>query len=574
MTSRNRISQCHLIYIFALCVFLLVSACSSGGTTTGSLSGFVKDGDEPVSGVTVTLQGTDVSAVTDAAGAFTLENLPVGRSARISAWKEGYYCGLLIEAEVPADGVVVNIRRHPLVDYEHYEWLSPEGPYGCVQCHPVLTEMAKQDAHLGAATNPRFLSTYYGQDVLGNQSPDTTYKTITTQWGTFDVPQPYDRTQPYYGPGWRIDFPNSTGNCTSCHIPGSAANGDVDPRSVTGADKYGVHCDFCHKVGYTHMDSNTGLPPVASPGVQNIDLYRPNIFSNLWSQLFMGSFADGNSPDEGTLAPAGGRNVTTFEAKRTLYSESQYCAPCHYGGFWGQPVYTSYGEWAESPYADKQSATYKTCQDCHMPAPTLYNGKIMTNIAPDKGGVERKPSSLHSHNMTVTPELLSNSLSMAASASLNGSEMIVDVTLTNDRTGHHIPTDSPLRHMILVVEAKDGNGQMLTMKEGSTLPEWCGVGEPKNGYYANMPGKAFAKVLKEMWTDVVPAISYWRHSTVASDNRLAALASDRSSYTFLTSGSPVTVTVTLIYRRTFIEMREQKKWDSPDIVISQRKIEL
>jgi hypothetical protein len=577
LNSKGNHPPCHLNLVFVLCIYLFVSACgsSSSGPTTGSISGFVKDGNEPVAGVTVTFQGTYISAVSDSAGAFTLRGVPAGNGARISAWKEGYYCGLLTELVVPAKDVVVSLRRHQLTDYEHYEWVSPEeGQGSCVQCHPALTEMAMQDAHLKAAVNPRFLSTYYGQDTLGNQSPNTTYKTITTQWGTFDVPQPYDRTQPYFGPGWRIDFPDSTGNCTSCHIPGAATKGDVDPRSVTGADKYGVHCDFCHKVGYVHLEQNTGLPPVTQPGVQNIDLFRPNIFSDLWSQLFMGSLADGNALDGGVPSPDGGINVITFEAKRTLYSESRYCAPCHYGGFWGQPVYTSYAEWAESPYADKQSASYKTCQDCHMPSPTLYKGKVLTNIAPGKGGIERNPSQLHSHNMTVTPELLRNSLTMDASASWIGSEIKVDVTLTNDKTGHHVPTDSPWRHMILLVEARDSNGNMLTLKSGSTLPSWCGIGEAKDGYYAYMPGKAFAKVLREMWTDVVPAVSYWRHTTLESDNRLAAFATDKSSYTFQSSGSPVAITVTLIYRRAFIEMMQKKKWDSPDIVMAHKKISL
>jgi hypothetical protein len=176
--------------------------------------------------------------------------------------------------------------------------------------------------------------------------------------------------------------------------------------------------------------------------------------------------------------------------------------------------------------------------------------------------------------MTVTPELLRNSLTMDASASWIGSEIKVDVTLTNDKTGHHVPTDSPWRHMILLVEARDSNGNMLTLKSGSTLPSWCGIGEAKDGYYAYMPGKAFAKVLREMWTDVVPAVSYWRHTTLESDNRLAAFATDKSSYTFQSSGSPVAITVTLIYRRAFIEMMQKKKWDSPDIVMAHKKISL
>jgi hypothetical protein len=580
VTSAENILRGCLAQFLVVCIFLLISGCGgggdeAGGIVTGSISGVVRDGDEPVPGVTVLVQGTEISALTDAAGAFTLHNVPAGTGKRISAWKEGYYCALLAQVCAPVRGVVVSIRRHQLADNDNYQWISPEGQQGsCIQCHPALTDMAKQDAHLGSAVNPRFLSVYYGQDTLGNQSPDTTYKTITTQWGTFDVPEPYDMTKPYYGPGWRIDFPGSRGNCTSCHIPGAATAGDVDPRSVSGADRYGVHCDFCHKVGYVHLEPNTGLPPVTRPGVQNIDLFRPDTSSGPWSQLFMGSLADGNSIAQGLLSPYGGVDIVTFEAKRTLYSESRYCAACHYGGFWGQPVYTSYQEWAESPYADRRSVHYKSCQACHMSSPTIYNGQALTNIAPGKGGVERNPNSLHSHNMTVTPELLRNSLTMQVSASVSGSEIAVDVTLLNDRTGHHIPTDSPLRHLILLVEARDGAGMMLTLQEGSTLPEWCGEGDFTAGHYANLPGKAFAKLLKEMWTDVVPAFSYWRHTTLHSDNRLAALASDHSRYVFQSPGGPVEVTVTLIYRRAFIEMMEQKKWNSPDIVMAQKKIGL
>ena len=571
----KKIAGRHLWVYLMFCLILFFQACGggggdTGGTATGSISGVVMDGDDPVAGAAVTFQGTDISTTTDAGGAFTLGNVPTGSGRRISVWKEGYYCGLFVADNVPAGGVVINIRRHMLVDYSAYEWVPPEGVNGCIQCHPALTAMSKQDAHMGSAVNPRFLSAYYGRDVLGNQSPNTTYQTVTTPWGTIEVPQPFDQGQPYYGPGWRIDFPASTGNCTSCHIPGAATKGDVDPGSVTGANTYGVHCDFCHKVGYVHLEKNTGLPPVAQPGVQSIDLYRPDTSHTMWSQLFLGSFADGNSTETGAYSPYGGVDIVTYEARRNLYSESRYCASCHYGGFWGQAVYTSYQEWAESAYANTASAQFKSCQSCHMTSPTVYNGTVITNIAPGKGGIERNPSTLHSHNMTVTPDLLRSALTMQASASSSGSEITVDVTLTNDRTGHHIPTDSPLRHMILLVEARNASGDMLTLKEGSTLPDWCGVGDVSSGYYAAMPGKAYAKVLKETWTDVAPAVSYWRHTTLSSDSRLAALASDASRFIFNVSGGTVDVTVTLIYRRAYIEMMTQKKWNTPDIIIARQ----
>ncbi len=53
----------------------------------------------------------------------------------------------------------------------------------------------------------------------------------------------------------------------------------------------------------------------------------------------------------------------------------------------------------------------------------------------------------------------------------------MQVNLTNDQTGHLVPTDSPLRHLILLVRAEDEQGQRLTQLDGPRLPDWCGVGD-------------------------------------------------------------------------------------------------
>jgi hypothetical protein len=60
-----------------------------------------------------------------------------------------------------------------------------------------------------------------------------------------------------------------------------------------------------------------------------------------------------------------------------------------------------------------------------------------------------------------------------------------------------------------------------------------------------------------------------------SDNRLAAFATDTSVYTFAapTEGE-VTVEVTLLFRRAFIELMDQKYWDVPDIVMEKEVVPL
>ena len=126
---------------------------------------------------------------------------------------------------------------------------------------------------------------------------------------------------------------------------------------------------------------------------------------------------------------------------------------------------------------------------------------------------------------------------MTTTAQLNGSTLIVQVQITNDQTGHHVPTDSPLRHLILLVQATAVDGPTLTQSGGPTLPEWCGLGDPDEGYYAGLPGTGYAKILQEQWTGVSPTGAYWNPTRVLSDNRLAALATSTSaSHSFVLCG--------------------------------------
>jgi hypothetical protein len=254
-----------------------------------------------------------------------------------------------------------------------------------------------------------------------------------------------------------------------------------------------------------------------------------------------------------------------------LYRQSEYCAPCHFAIFWDTVVYNSFGEWLESAYSDPE--TGQTCQDCHMP--TLGGQQFATTEA---GGLVRDPATIFSHRMpgAADENLLQNALTMNVEAHRKDNRVFVDVELFNDRTGHHIPTDSPLRHLILLVEVTDENGENLDQLEGPAVPAWGGIGDYKDGYYADVPGTAYAKILQELWTEVSPSGSYWNPIRILSDNRIPAMGSDETSYTFQARQSLKTakVSVTLLYRRAFIEIMDQKGWEVPDIVMEQETIEL
>jgi hypothetical protein len=175
-------------------------------------------------------------------------------------------------------------------------------------------------------------------------------------------------------------------------------------------------------------------------------------------------------------------------------------------------------------------------------------------------------------------ELLQNALTMNVDVRREADTITVEVELINDKTGHHVPTDSPLRHLILLVQVTDENAEKLEQVEGPTVPEWGGVGNYKDGHYADAPGTAYAKILQELWTEVSPTGAYWNPTRIISDNRIPALGSDTTVYTFRRSEfsktSEVSVTVKLLYRRAFSELMAQKSWAVADIVIAQDSIRL
>ncbi len=570
-SQRKRVSA----GFFALALGVVLASCGQEPTALpipaptappDGVSGVVRDGNGPLAGAMVRIQATTNQTLTDAAGRFVLTGLRAGVPVTVSAWKDGYYCANVAGVAPPAGELNLTLRPYQTDDNPRYEWVSPIGENSCFSCKSGMTQVwLDNDAHSRSATNPRFLTMYNGTDMQGNQSPPTRYG-ATRDYGRF--PLRPDPSRPYYGPGYKLDFPATAGNCATCHTPGAAVDTpySIDPNAVEGVNRFGVHCDFCHKVAGVKLEPASGLPYPNMPGVLSMDVRRPFPEDKTRYQLFFGTFDDDNVPQEDTYLP--------------LLKESRFCAPCHFGVFWDTTVYNSFGEWLASPYSDPAFPGARTCQQCHTPAPTVLsgaNGTALTNVAPGKGGVERDPQTIHAHTFpgAANVELLRNAVTLTATARLQGSQVLVQVSIANDKTGHHVPTDSPLRQLILLVRASDGQGQSLPLIAGQTVPAWGGVGDPARGYYAGLPGKGFAKVLEELWTEVSPTGAYWNPTRVLSDNRLAAFAVDASDYTFAVPGQgDVTVKVTLLFRRAFKELMDQKGWNVPDIVMAEKMLVL
>jgi nitrate/TMAO reductase-like tetraheme cytochrome c subunit len=509
-------------------LFLIVTALSLifaighvRGQAQGTVSGVVMELDGgPVAGAVVRQQATTNSTTSTADGSFTLGGLTEGITVTITAWHEGYLVG---GAEVvpPQSGVTITLKRHYTTDNPDYQWFSsndPEGPVSCLHCM-VAWPQWRANAHGNSGTNPRFFSMYNGTDITG----------------TTTVP-----------PGYKLDFPDTAGNCATCHAPAAAVRGlrtfaAADMNELEGVEQEGVFCEFCHKVGAVYLNPATGLPYNNAPGVLSMRLYRPPP----GEQVFFGPFDD----------------VTRRVSYLELEKKSQFCAPCHQFSFWGTPIYQSFKEWLESPYATQGIH----CQACHM-KPTGVNYFVF----PEKGGLIRDPDLIASHLQpgASDAELLQNTVSMTVSAQQIVDTLRVTVTITNTGAGHHVPTDHPARNMILLVRATDDQGRELVQMAGPKVPDWGGVGSDPNDY-AGWPGKGYAKVLKDVQSGEAPVASYWKQTLIQSDNRLAAFEADTTTYDFLVpeEGSDIEVEARLIFRRAFKPLAEAKGWEMEDITM-------
>ena len=164
---------------------------------------------------------------------------------------------------------------------------------------------------------------------------------------------------------------------------------------------------------------------------------------------------------------------------------------------------------------------------------------------------------------------------MSVTTQTAGQELQVRITLINDQTGHAVPTDSPLRHLILLVKGHDSSGKPLTMIDGPRLPAWTGVGDPDSGFYAGQAGMAFAKVLGEQWTNVQPTGAYWNPTYLVSDNRLFPFEERIIDFNFAThQNAPAEIHIRLLYRRAFIELANQKGWNVNDILMEEQILKL
>ncbi|MCK5828214.1 carboxypeptidase regulatory-like domain-containing protein, partial [Candidatus Bipolaricaulota bacterium] len=223
------------------------------GDQTATVSGIVIDEQGvPVADAIVRQQTKAASTTTVEDGTFTLTGLSEEEEIVVTAWHEGYYPGG-VNVTPPADNVTITLRLHPAEDNPDYIWYTsmpdPDVPVGCGHCMVAFPQWV-ENAHGQSAVNPRFFSMYNGTDVIGAIQ---------------------------LGDGFKDDFPGTAGNCATCHAPGAAANNPftADMNELTGVNREGVMCEYCHKIADVYLNPATGLPYDNAPGTMSFELNRP-----------------------------------------------------------------------------------------------------------------------------------------------------------------------------------------------------------------------------------------------------------------------------------------------------------
>lgn len=488
----------------------------SGPTVTGIV---VADNGQILPTATVRLQGTALTTTTDARGRFEIRVTEPISSKYLTAWKPGFFNGgEMVQAGAREYRIV--LKGLPAGDNAQYRWTPPrrgasqeQGVKACEECHAGiglrLFDEWEKSAHARSATNPMFLEFFTGSEEMGPLISRL---------------------------GYKKDFPHSNGSCATCHVPAMALNRpfDSDPRMATGVAREGIFCDFCHKVQDVTVDDVGG-----HPGTLSMKLKRPEE----GQQLFFGPLDDVH-PGPDAFSP--------------IYGKSQYCAACHDGRFWNLLVYSEFQEWSESSYAKKDVQ----CQNCHMKP----DGRTRRFALETEGGVLRDPASVASHALLGIGDVdfMREAVKLSAKADVVNGRLQVTVSVSNVKAGHHIPTGSPMRNMVLRVDAWDTDGKRFERLDGDIIPQWAGSGLESEGNYAGLPGKGYAKVLKR-WPEYLSdnralvlsplyPSPFWRPTVLDYDNRIPANGTDTSAYSFklpAVAASPIQVSVRLIYRKTF-----------------------
>jgi len=509
----------------------------------------------PVENARVRIIGEESFTLTDRQGRYELQTThSADTRAIVTAGKEGWFNNGQI---ANFSGRTRDIFLNPvfLDDRPDYRFISP---VTCSGCHANLTRYYDQSKMAHTTSNPRLLNMYYGTDAFN---------------------------RPGVGPGYRLDNPDSEGNCTTCHAPSVAgavpASQDlVKVLRSPWTEWDGISCDYCHKVRKIIKDKTKPSQTTA------VHERQTPVQGN--SILVFGPYDD-------VVAPP------MAASYNPVFDEGKFCSLCHSqseklegGKIWeGRKVYsaaewkafglkdntfipiqTTYQEWKlwqdQLPAGDANKG--KKCQDCHMSwrkEMLPYDNYVVDGNARNMWGNFRSPKNIRPHHFDGGTETqLKTALALELEGEISGNKLTITVFITNTNGGHWVPTGETMRSVMLLLKATDSNNKPLKMISGSTLPDWTGKGSVQDGNYAGLPGAAFERVLGD--DDGNLHVPFWQATQIVSDTRIRPKGTKILKFEFALEDSEdePTAEASLIYRPVIQAWAKIKKWDVEDILIA------
>jgi hypothetical protein len=271
--------------------------------------------------------------------------------------------------------------------------------------------------------------------------------------------------------------------CLGCHAPTAVKTGDL--RLEKKVSWEGVTCDYCHSL----RDVAPGESPKAVL---------------TFSMVKSGPWKDSVSTGHGVVYSP-------------LHLSSTLCSACHeYKNGAGLAVLTTYSEWKNSNYARQG----KQCQSCHM---NRVAGDV---VDPRVARTQHAQVNLHQMPGSHSLEQLTRAVKAQLFAWREGENVRVKVDLVNQLAGHYFPTGSPLRQLVLQVQADSYAGGQFHEERVLTRTV-----ADQQGTVLNREHLVFVKGAK-----------------VVSDTRLAPGEKRSESFSFaMPAGKQAQIRATLVY---------------------------
>lgn len=506
----------------------------------------------PIAGADVRVQSTTAGVITSMTGSFIID-LPLGDPVTLAAGKFGFI-NSSVQAAPTGDPTPIEIQLEPLASGPPSSNPYHDPSAACQYCHAYYYDgwsgasTGKVSRHATAGSNTWVRDLFDGSGTGGGLAqPGYVFKRDST---SLDAGNPY-----------------TTGLCAECHLPllSSLLPDDMPPGARTElsdatasspegslerlAHDFGVTCEVCHKTESVNQ-ANGGFGRTGFYG--KAKLYRND------DGVQFGPLAD-SDVDFANLMRA---------AYNPLHTESRLCATCHeyrmdhdFDGDFDEPGsppgQTTYSEWLSSEYAQRGI----TCQRCHM-APD--GDQVDIGIS----GPTRSPSQIHNHRFEGASL---SKLQRAADVILEATQVVdgieVRAEVRNVGAGHNFPTGFTTRNVILAVTATTNLGQSLSWVAHGTdlVPEWGGIGNDPNDY-GSKPGRGYARNLYgrgEVQGATQERVIFIDALGEVSNTSIPPKGKDISHYLFSLDGVSadlVTVTASLVYRRVWKDLAEEKGW--------------